>query len=56
MEAKKWKCVVCGKETELLDPVFSEDEAYCTDCVMAALRWGLEKWREAGAPGAKMDE
>ncbi len=50
------KCAVCERETEFLDPCFSTDEgeeAYCADCLMAALRWGLRMWVRAGAPGAK---
>jgi len=38
------KCKACGKELELFD---IPQVPVCSDCVMAALNWGIDRWMEA---------
>lgn len=53
-ERPKWVCAVCGNDAQgIFDfvPDKTEEEAFCNDCLLKAIKWGIKKWREAGAPG-----
>jgi len=55
-ERPKWVCSICGKDAggifDLVpDKTDNEAEAFCNDCLLTAMVWGIKKWKEAGAPG-----
>ena len=53
---EKLYCKVCGKEIGTTDEIPLGPEAlkeYCMECFDAGIKWGMQKWIEAGAPGAK---
>jgi len=65
---KEIPCIGCGKtlkEIELGEtfrPVGGDEFVntfgpgpVCEECMLATLRWGINQWVKAGAPGAKKE-
>lgn len=54
---KKTTCKACGKDIDYEDSDFNlvplAFKDYCGECINAGLLWGMERWVDAGAPGAK---
>jgi len=44
-------CEGCGKKTAVTLLSVMPDIHVCDECVQAALKWGIERWIVAGAPG-----
>ena len=44
-------CKACGQTKTVTLLSMMPDIPVCDQCVQAALKWGIERWVEAGAPG-----